>query len=354
VTVNYPPKSGTYTGNADYVQVKIKSAIQTSFLHLFGQNSLANEVESVVLATGHAPFLGDDLIWSANPHECSGLTINGSTITHLSNGNAYVASDCSSGKNALNTNGEALDYTVENGNTYVVGTVDPKANLDPAAVTGVDYKPYPYVSMPDCDPIYKNTTPKTTNPMIPGKYAGAKFTGGTNVTFLPGLYCFTDDVSMTGGGTISGTGVLFVFYNPGNAHGKSNKGKGSTCPVFNIGGNSSLNGADGAIFSAPLSPFNLLNVDGSTVDYAGLLFYEDPSCPTNSKPFKITGDNVSSLTGAIYLPTQDCTLIGNNGTTSVNTQLLCNTINLEGNGTVSMSLTSDNPFEYGGDIKLMQ
>jgi len=397
VTVNYPPKRlgrdnttyptcsltpPNYGGdptkpddcNPDYVQVIIKSQVKTSFLQLFGRNMIENTSESVVLATGHGSFLGKDLIWSTNTTKCDSSNVYGNAQIHLIDGSWYTRSSATEKPNncdAFGVNGSPNYILVDNGSLDVVGHMDSSLNSN-ASATYVDVKNYPIVPMPDCNYYYSSKSTVSGNTINPGWYDGISISSSSTITFNPGLYCFTDDVKITGSSLVqvgtatdplnsSNHGVLFVFWN-------SNTNKG---PVFDLAGNGS-NSVDKVTLTAPNSPYCLKKVGttassadcakiGKTgIDYAGMLFYANPANydpsvnMTKNNTFWFNGNGATNLDGAIYAPTTNCNINGNSAGTAVHTQMLCNTANFGGGSNITLQLDTANEFKFGGYVNLAQ
>ena len=351
----YPdgPISGPYKGQADYIQVIIQSNFNTFFASLFGRFELDNTSEAVVKATGRAPILGGDLVWGYNTSKCPTVSTNGGVDVILTNGNLFDNSAADGTKNncdAMSTSGTSGTITAVNGNIDVVGSVDTdgKPSIDPPPTTGVDHQYIVDVPPPRCSDFPDRGHVKINGDQVlePGRYSNISIEGGGNVTLNPGLYCLIPGSGVekgnfiaTSAGTVSGSGVMIAMFGG----------------LFDLGGSQNIS------LTAPLPEELVIHntVNDDLIDYAGMLIYANPASYTGDKQktFQINGNvdsDTTSVMGTIYAPTTGCTINGNVGFTSVNTQMICDTVTFGGNGVISMSLNSDNPFKFGGIINLMQ
>jgi hypothetical protein len=142
--------------------------------------------------------------------------------------------------------------------------------------------------------------------MTPGRYCnGVTLHGGE--TFDPGQYIFSGGTFRTNANAnITGSGVTFFFLNNANID---------------------INGSSHIAISAP-----------TTGTYAGMLLVGGRTNANIGN--NINGDATSSMTGAIYFPTQDVSYIGNFSGTNGCTQIVAKTVSWSGNATLGINCSA--------------
>jgi hypothetical protein len=76
-------------------------------------------------------------------------------------------------------------------------------------------------------------------------------------------------------------------------------------------------------------------------DYEGLLFYMPPS---NSSEIRINGNASCEMTGTILAVSSPITVNGNNWTNGLNSQIIGDTVRLEGNGNMVINYNPDDQY----------
>jgi hypothetical protein len=76
-------------------------------------------------------------------------------------------------------------------------------------------------------------------------------------------------------------------------------------------------------------------------DYEGLLFYMPPS---NSSAIRINGNATCEMTGTILAVSSPITVNGNNWTNGLNSQIIGDTVRLEGNGNMVINYDPDDQY----------
>ena len=131
--------------------------------------------------------------------------------------------------------------------------------------------------------------------MSPGTYCGGITVSGSDntVNFAPGEYIIAGGGMKFSGGSNTYNGTEVMFYNTQSAPGAGDWGN------VDLSGNSTLN------LSAPTSG-----------DYAGVLFFQDPSLASAESgiKFKVAGTVTTNLDGVIYFPDHE---VEYSGTSSV-------------------------------------
>ena len=144
----------------------------------------------------------------------------------------------------------------------------------------------------------------------PGIYQSISLTGNGKLILNPGVYVITGSLSVTGNGSISGSGVTLYFAcsaypNP--------CGAGQSGASFSLTGNGTVN------LSAPTSGH-----------FQGVSIFVDRN---NTATDTLTG-NGSTIGGTIYAKSANLTLTGNGN--MVIGRLIVNTLTLTGNGSVAI------------------
>ena len=81
--------------------------------------------------------------------------------------------------------------------------------------------------------------------------------------------------------------------------------------------------------------------DASDASWDGMLFFQAYG---NTANFKITGNSLSSYAGTIFVPDGHCTLVGEGGSTALDTQFVCDTIDIAGNADIILSYTQTDKY----------
>jgi len=307
VTVNHPPASGRYAGDAKAVEVIVQQTNQP----LWFMNALKVSAATVAARAVAHLGAGDGCLYSLNPNKASSFEVAGG---------AKVTVDCailvdSSSNRALVVNGSPNNGpAITAAEVGVVGGVDAKPGMiSPAAVTGLLPSPDPLASLPSpsvssCDYTKFKVTDGAT--LSPGTYCGGIDITSQNVRFLPGNYIMAGGGLSISGGSANGTGVMFY----------DTQVNGFAYDPITISGNASVN------FSAPTSG-----------DYAGILFYNDRSLNLNGSNYtnNITGGANSKFDGVMYFPNGQVIFTGTTGTTGSNTLIIADTVKLAGTPTFS-------------------
>jgi hypothetical protein len=184
---------------------------------------------------------------------------------------------------------------------------------------GSPYVPDPYGNVPSPS---VGACQAATNPMNPGTYCGGLTLQGTT-TLNSGVYVINGGVlKINAGANITGTGVTFFLTN------------GAT---LSINGNATLH------LTAPTS--------GA---YSGLVFYGDRTQADAVNT--INGDASSTITGAIYFPSQQVRFLGNFSGSNGCTQVVADTIYYTGSSTFQTNCTNTGmaTIQVPGSVKLAE
>jgi hypothetical protein len=306
VTVNKPPKSGSYTGCDHCVEVIISQSQPTLFMSFFRSSMpvAARAVADNSSTSGCVYTLGTsgpDLSMSGN------VTLSVSTCGII---------DDSSSSNALQANG---NVTLNAQSIGVVGGVSQSGNvtITPTPTTGITAVTNPLASL--SDPTVPNPcTPGTVSgsSITAGCYNGISLSGNNSLTLGSGTYIINGNFSMAGNSSITGSNVTLVL-------------EGSA----SFAGNTTMN------LTAP-----------TTGSYSGLLFFV-PS--TNSSSISIVGNSGSTLEGIIYAPNTAINFTGNSGST-IYTDFVVKSLTMVGNSSFSSYASINSNSVLSSGIKLVE
>jgi len=293
VTVNHPPASGSYAGNANAYEVII-SAPQKLYLASVVPGVTAPTVKGRAVALLNKTTIGPTCILGLSPLSSNvDVTFNGSTSV-VANG-CDVDADSPSSK-SINTNGGGTVHAanvrtvggVSGGNIFVTGQVYTNTSSIPDPYAGRTIPSMPSFSSPN---NWSGTIHNPTGVMA--------FNGNVNVTGTtsldPGIYIISNGgLSSAAQYNVSGTGITIILTSPTPS---------SDTGVFSFTGGGALN------ITAP-----------TTGPTAGIALWADGQLP--NKEDKFAGGSTGNLVGAIYLPSHDVKYAGNNNTASKCMQLI--------------------------------
>lgn len=304
MSVNLPPVSGAFAGQADAVEVHLNAQAERFFSAIFSDKPVALTARAVARFTRAQ----DACVLALNRTASTAANFAGSAKATFSG--CTVMSNSSAG-DAINVQGAAeltTDCLVSVGGVSLTTRVS--LTDCPGAVTEAPLVGDPFADVPEPQrPLGCKSAPN--NPKTP-------------YTLTPGRYC--------GGLDIKGEGSLDpgVYYLEGD---------------FNMASNATLKGKDVTIY---LSGSSTVTINGTaTVDlqaptsgtYAGMLFFGDrDTTSTNTSRFNGTAD--SKLTGAIYMPSQAIEYLGNFSGINGCTQVVADTVKWSGNTTVQVDCES--------------
>jgi hypothetical protein len=296
VAVNSPPQTpgDAFQGKAGYVEVIVAQKRPTFFMQVGGFGPV-NVAARAVATTGAN---GSGCIFALDHNPTDPSKDDGDTL--LIDGNVQVASNCgiyvdSSNSDALHKNGTSGNVSasyigvvgdrVTNGNfQYQCTNNAPNA---PCPATGIAQFDDPFRNVPSPTPAGGCQVPNGNN-YPAGTYCnGIRINDSGTYNFGPGLITVQGPLTIGGGATVNGTGVLFYLTGP-NYQG------------INIGGNVTVN------WTAPTSG-----------PQAGILFFQDRSIcspPTGNCSSKnmssFNGTSGNNFSGAFYFPTTNLTYAG--------------------------------------------
>jgi Flp pilus assembly protein TadG len=335
VHVYNPPVDGPYTGQNDYIQVKILVHVTTYLTRVIGRDHVDTAVEAIAHAT--LPTLttwhqGDALVSTmpgCRQHGDSDdpfVVIGNANIT-VNNSGIRVNSDCTrNGQEAFSQNGHS-DIHTQTG-VCVTGAADYRSGAvvpPPHYCTPSDASRY-QLPNPTCTHAGQIVDQGSGNYVaIPGNFNGT-FPGvspaGT-LKLLKGIYCLHN------GFDLHSTWTVTTDLNGNGAHDSLSEGA-----FFYVdGGGITFNGN---------SYINIHAIDTTADDFpqefVNFLFYVPPS---NEADIKLTGSNGSQFTGTILAPNSHTEILGNNATLALNSQVISYTVKVSGGGNLNITYNED-------------
>ena len=317
MTVNWPPVSGPWSGNNNFVEVIITRPYQPFFMHMFGFGAANVYVRAVggVLGEGMACIHALDPVGNAALQVAGGAIVTASECSVMVN---------SSHKNALKLDGggclsaAGIDVVGEvsggcvspEPTTHAPPVPDPLAGLGTPGVTGCDFTNLSY-------------SDSGTRTLSPGVYCNGIHVSGGTTHFSPGLYIlYGGGMSISSSAVTYGTGVTF------------------------------FNTASGAY------PYNNINFTGQTWgnlkaptsgNWAGLLMIQDPNLDTSVHditPSFFAGGSDMVLEGIIYMPDSQITWSGGSNAATYSS-VIGHSIKFAGNSTFKSDWSA---FAPGGPL----
>lgn len=310
------------------VTTTITRGVPTAFVQLFIPGGLTNTVQSVVRVRPRTPiFYGKAVVGLKTTCDNSagnkgGITFGGSNSTTITGGGVY--------SNACMVRNGTAPISAP-GFGYVTGD-PPSPNTSPPAVKSDEALPDFKLDPPDCSLVPPRSGPsqkirgtkyeEDSDVYDPGQYSSLTSNGnwdttrnhGTKIVLKPGLYCFSGDVSITGG-AVEGIGVT-LYFSSGN---------------FKTGG--------GAYIRLE-APFDTSSVAIANHALPGVLIYMPES---NVGSVNMTGNAGSTYVGLVYNPSGTCDVAGTtNGMHLFNSQVACGTVKITGDATINVNFNRYN------------
>jgi Flp pilus assembly protein TadG len=307
VTVNHPPSSGFYAGNAQFVEVLITQPSPTYFMRVFGWNTVPVPARAVAGVGAN----GRNCVYVLEPSQPSALQAAS---------NASMDADCgiivnSNHHNAMTASSSA---TVEATSVSIAGGYQLNGgSITPTPDVGVPPEPDPlaYLQPPSYGGCTVNNFHENggTHTLSPGVYCRGITANGAHLTLLPGLY-----VIQGGGIDLQATAVL--------------EGDGVTIYL-----------TEGA--GMPFGPLSFQSdsqvrlTAPTTGPYAGILFYQDPNAGNSNTTHHMESSTNSYYEGALYFPTHQIQLHSNSTVDADYTLIVANMVSFT--SSASFDIRSD-------------
>jgi hypothetical protein len=330
VTVNRPPKSGDFVGNADDVEVIINAPQTRLFTAMFSKSALTQTARSVAQI-------------QTNGNGCVVTLDKGAVVDLFDNGNTQlnlVACDLYINSNANDALDQVGNADIQAHAAYIVGGVSDTAHAKLSTAAGT----YTGVA-PTADPYANVVAPASGNPsctngsgtvitgtvtLSPGTFCGGiNMQGNANVTLNPGTYVIDGgQFAASGNATISGTGVTIYLTGSGNNYAQAQitgngtvtlspptSGDTAGITIFqdrnapssgSTPGSGDSSSGGGTIAGSGGSTSGGVTSGGTT----GTTLTVDPTAdqpPDN----QIGGNGALNISGVVYFPSQKVTWNGN-------------------------------------------
>jgi type II secretory pathway pseudopilin PulG len=310
VTVNNPPTSGTYSGNATYVEVVVTQPQPTYFLRVLGYNTVSVSSRAV-----SGTVSGPACMYSLNQTASNAFVVSGGSPLSANCG-ALIRSSSSSG------------LVVSGGSTLTASSIGVVASGYSASASSVTPTPLTNVA-PFGDPLAYLQAPEvgacthtgtlnvnSSTTISQGVYCGgiAVSGGSTTLTLNAGTYILNGGgLVVSGGASLIGNGV--TFYNTGTASG-SNAYK----PIVFSGGSSTS-------LKAP-----------SSGSLTGILFFQDRTLTANlNQQNTISGSSGAVIQGAMYFPTTPLVYSGGSSINTSYTLMVADTLTVSGSSPTTVN-----------------
>jgi Putative Flp pilus-assembly TadE/G-like len=351
------------TNPANYIRVKITSILPATFARIVGRQEFKNVMSAIAYAgpVEPKPLVDGYALAAMERHAWDAVFSSGNINVDINNSgifsnSAYASSLCQHGSMRTGGNGTiSVDTSIN-----TVGNFCPGQNSNiqaPAVNEGVGaIDDPPLVDLPNfsCGSTNGSVSTDSAGRLIvsPGNHGNLNFPLASEVIFSPGTHCFNNGLTMNGadftadnvnflfkGGEFKLTfgtmtcNDLLVHVNGGS--GITFTGTGhiycNNVTFFLSTGDVRWNGDPEYRLYAPVGG-----------DYDGLLFYVPPS---NSNSIRINGNATCEMTGTILGISSAITVNGNNWTNGLNSQIIGNTVSLEGNGKMVINYVPDDQFQ---------
>jgi Flp pilus assembly protein TadG len=334
VVVNIPPKSGPFANQLKYVEVIITYQQPRYFSTVWGSTTLP--VAARAVARGYWGGTGDGVI-VLDPTAKDSLDSSGTGSVTVTGGAAMIV-DSNSYEAARQTGGGSLtapNFEVTGGTTGTfTGHVD----------TGVLPTPDPLAYLP-VPPVPPDGTMTTTSlgtgnhqyVLTPGRYHNLpSFQSGDVVILKQASYDSNGGIYYIDGGGLVSTGATIIMdpLTTGGVMIYNNPASSASSQGISIQGN-----AAGVVNLSALS----------SGPYAGLLMWQNR---TSTVPMSLAGNGSFNLTGTFYAANANLQITGN-GIATIGSQYISRTLNLSGNGIITINYT-DNGTARKRDIRLVE
>lgn len=292
ITVNTPPASGTHQ-DSQSVEVLLTEYEPRYFTALFSSSHVPENVRAVATFV----YATNACMLALDKNASGAMTFWGNATADFTDCN--IVSDSLAGDSfKLGGSASVLTTCVRTSGGAVVNAT---LNMTDCTnvVTDAPQAADPYSSLPAPTIPSSCTTPPASGNFSPGKYCGGLSLSGA-VNFASGVYVIDGGTfKINANAVVTGSAVTFYLTD---------------------GATLSLNGSANIIISAPTSG-----------TYKGILFYGDRTQAYASNT--INGNATSSMTGAIYFPSQDVRFLGNFSGYNGCLQVVADTIYYTGSST---------------------
>lgn len=342
ITLWNPPVSGPYgpasgmdeEQREQYYQILLTTRVDQTFSQFIFSGSQNLTVEAVARSIPTTSISPGNAMMATGRTQCPGIIFNGGANTQVNGGNIFSNSSADSTGSCYSgvTTGSSGSITVTNGDILVSGgwSGNPGYSVNPPYQTHVDHQDIPDVPLPNCSHLPNRTQPASASiPMQEGVYSSITINNG-NWTMEPGMYCLNGNLTVNGG-SLTGNGVMFVMNH----------------------GSVSLSGSADISLKRPND-----YVDGANQHWGGMLIYMPEA---NHGGVDLAGNNGSSYMGTIFAPgprnpntKEKCNIGGNNTSIGVSASIICSTVGVAGNSSVTIFYEEEENYRLPPRVELVQ
>ena len=298
ITVNTPPTSGTHKISRA-VEVILTQSQPRFFTALFNAKPVLIRTRAVAVYND----LGYACLLALNKSASAAVNFWGNSSATFTDCNVYSNSISPTGFQQGGSSTASMPCALSAGGFNVTSGLTVTSCSAPVSNAAEVADPYAALPAP---PIPNGCTNGNSSSLSPGKYCNGLTINGTT-TLAPGVYVISGGtLKINANANVTGSGVTFYLTN------------GAT---VQMNGNANVN------LSAPTSG-----------TYSGILFYGDRTQANNSNT--INGTASSSMTGAIYFPSQQVSVLGNFSGANGCMQVVADTIAYSGNAHFSTNCSA--------------
>jgi hypothetical protein len=313
VTVNIPPLSGPFKGQACHTEVIISATQPRYFSRLFGTTNVDYGARSV--SRGRRGGINDAII-CLDPSGKGALNTGGNgTLTVVG---APIQVNSTDSQAMIANGGGSMTAP-----TFLVGGSPGVGTPGGGTFTGTVVPNSP----PIPDPLATLPAPDTTGMAT---YGSVHQSGNKTSNLQPGIY--HGGITATGGTLNLAPGIYYM------------DGGG-----FSISGQANLNGTGVLIYNAPQGNNDNINITGQgtivlsppvTGPYQGILLFQDR---TATAPVSVSGSSGTTMTisGTFYAASATLSVQGNGSQQTIGSQYISYDLVLGGNGTYFCSWSPD-------------
>ena len=316
VTVNIPPASGAFAGQANYLEVIVSCNLPKSFSAIFNKNTLS--VSARAVAVGRPLPLGIMLL---QQNGANGFQNNGQGNFTVVNGHIFVNSSDAA---AFNQNGsgtvsaDAYDVT---GNYKNSG-----GSIQGSMRTGTRRA---------ADPLLRLAAPDSSAFSVQSN-APLTITSGQPTKLDPGVYRGGIKIQQSAHVTLSSG--IYILEGGGLEVSDQARLSGSSVLLYNTSGSSAA------------GPININSQGKITVSaassgtYQGISIFQDRS---NAQTLSLTGNGNTDIEGTVYAAAAAVNLTGNGGGNGkpdiVGGAYVCKSMLVSGGGNINVDLNGNGP-----------
>lgn len=347
VTCEVVPAAASPTGSEQRylkISVQVASETQTAFAHLvFGEESIRNEVVSVVHLSPAMPLAQGNAIVSLNNKPCSGndkgTVFNGggsnNTSVNVKNGGIF-SNSCISRNGHFSVkveDGSVVYYTPGGYQDKGSGSIVPQPNQVTERIS------VPTTFHPACGDV-KTMSDATllgsAKVLHPGTYYGGISIQNGEWIFEEGLYCLYGNLKINGGNVTGGCSVA-QYTGPGAPGPAGTCDSGGVTFYFQPDSNNGKAGEVNIMGGAIVKLYAPLHSEAKP-EIPGMLFYMPENNPGE---INLTGTSETRFRGTILAPTGDVNIGGTQQTSAdYAVQVIGWNVTVSGNSSININYDS--------------